>query len=173
MVGLCPLVRSGKETDMVEVEIKLSPSDLYDFNLKHSYSKPAGILATAVGLVGVAYGLYAKYWLLLIVGAILVVYTPIVLLIKANQAYALSPAMKKPFKYTFDENGITISQDDKSENHPWDSMVKAISTGKSIIVYTTRYNATIIPKAQAGESLPLVIKAISEGIDPKKNKIRS
>ncbi|MCR4618874.1 MAG: YcxB family protein [Lachnospiraceae bacterium] len=158
---------------MVEIEVTLSPKDLYDFNLKHSYSSVSGILATAVGLVGVIYGFYAKYWILLIVGAILVVYTPIVLLLRAHQTYSLTPAMKKPLKYTFDEKGITISQEENSQTYEWKDIVKAVSTGRSIIVYTTKYNATIVPKAQAGEALPLVIAAISAGLDPKKNKIRS
>ncbi len=158
---------------MVEVEIQLTPGDLYDFNLRHSYSSLSGILSTAVGLVGVIYGIYAKYWLLLIVGAILLVYTPLVLLLKANQTYSLTPAMKKPLKYSFDENGLTVSQDENSQTYEWKDVVKAVSTGRSIIIYTTKYNATIIPRSQAGEKLPLVIQAISAGLEPKKNKIRN
>ncbi len=158
---------------MVEVEIQLTPGDLYDFNLRHSYSSLSGILSTAVGLVGVIYGIYAKYWLLLIVGAILLVYTPLVLLLKANQTYSLTPAMKKPLKYSFDESGLTVSQDENSQTYEWKDVVKAVSTGRSIIIYTTKYNATIIPRSQAGEKLPLVIQAISAGLEPKKNKIRN
>ena len=163
----------AKVVYMVEVEVKLTPGDLYDFNLRHSYSSVSGILATAVGLVGVAYGLYAKYWLLLIVGAILVVYTPLVLLLKANQTYSLSPAMKKPLKYTLDEKGLTIGQDESSQTYPWADIVKAVSTGRSIIIYTTRYNATIIPKSQVREELPLIIKEIAANLEPRKNRIRS
>ncbi len=158
---------------MVEVEIQLTPGDLYDFNLRHSYSSLSGILSTAVGLVGVIYGIYAKYWLLLIVGAILLVYTPLVLLLKANQTYSLTPAMKKPLKYSFDESGLTVSQDENSQTYEWKDVVKAVSTGRSIIINTTKYNATIIPRSQAGEKLPLVIQAISAGLEPKKNKIRN
>ena len=179
MVGLCPAVNPKavaiytKATDMVEIEVKLSPSDLYDFNLRHSYSSLSGILATAVGLVGVIYGFYAKYWILLVVGAILVVYTPIVLLVKANQTFALTPAMKNPLKLRFDDEGLTISQAESSHTYKWEEVVKAVSTGRSIIVYTTKYNATIIPRSQAGEGLPLVISEISAHLEPKKNKIRS
>ena len=158
---------------MVEVEVSLTPGDLYDFNLKHSYSNLAGILSTAVGLVGVAYGIYAKYWILAIVGAILVAYTPLVLLFRSHQTFNLSPAMKKPLKYTFDDTGLTVSQGENSTTFEWKDIVKAVSTGRSIIIYTTRYNATIVPRSQAGEKLPLIIQAISSGLDPRKNRIRN
>ncbi len=158
---------------MVELEVSLTPGDLYDFNLRHSYSSLSGILATAVGLVGVIYGIYSKYWILAIVGAVLVVYTPLVLLFKAHQTFNLSPAMKKPLKYTFDENGFSIGQGENSTSFEWKNVVKAVSTGRSIIIYTTRYNATIVPRSQAGEKLPLIIQAIASGVDPKKNRIRN
>ncbi len=158
--------------DMVEVEVKLRTTDLYDYNLRHSYTSLAGILATIVGIVGVAYGIYAKYYLLAIVGSILIVYTPLILIVKVNQAFIITPALKDPFTFVFDEDGLTVAQGDKTHLYPWGEMVKAVSTSKSIILYTTKYNATIIPRDQAGEKLPLVIQAISANIDPKKNKIR-
>ncbi len=158
---------------MVEIDVQLTPGDLYDFNLRHSYSSAAGILATAVGLVGVIYGAYSKYWILMIVGAVLVAYTPLVLLFKAHQTFSLSPGMKKPLKYTFDERGITISQDEKNHTYEWKDVVKAVSTGRSIIIYTSKYNATIVPRSQAGEKLPLIISEISAGLEPRKNRIRN
>ncbi len=81
--------------------------------------------------------------------------------------------MKKPLKYTFDEKGLTVGQGENSTTFEWKDIVKAVSTGRSIIIYTTRYNATIVPRAQVGEKLPLIIQAISSGLDPKKNRIRN
>lgn len=157
---------------MVEVEVKLRAADLYDYNLRHSYTNLAGILATIVGFVGVGYGIYSKYYLLAIVGAVLIVYTPLILILKVNQAFVITPALKDPFKYVLDENGLTVWQGEKNHTYPWGEMVKAVSTGRSIILYTTKYNATIIPRDQAGEKLPLVIQEISKYIDPKKNRIK-
>ena len=81
--------------------------------------------------------------------------------------------MKKPLKYTFDDTGLTVSQGENSTTFEWKDIVKAVSTGRSIIIYTTRYNATIVPRSQAGEKLPLIIQAISSGLDPRKNRIRN
>ncbi len=72
-----------------------------------------------------------------------------------------------------DENGLTISQGESSVTYTWDEIVKAVSTSRSIIVYTGKYNATIIPKKQVQDSLSIIIETISKNLDPKKNKIRS
>lgn len=163
---------------MVETDIRITVGDLYDYNLRHSYSQAATLLATAVGLAGIAIGIYSRenmqYWILMvIVGVLLVFYTPFVLLLRSSQTVALNSAMKESFHYVFDENGITVSQGDKSETHPWDSVVKAVSTGRSIIIYTSRVSATVLPRKQVGEAMPLLIQTISTYIDPKKNKIRN
>lgn len=163
---------------MVETDIKLTVGDLYDYNLRHSYSQAATLLATAVGLAGIAIGIYSRgnmqYWVLMvIIGVLLVFYTPFVLLLRSSQTVALNSAMKESFHYVLDENGITVSQGDKSETHSWDSVVKAVSTGRSIIIYTSKVSATVLPRRQVGDALPLLIQTISSYIDPKKNKIRN
>ena len=132
----------------------------------------SGIMATAVGLFGVAYGIIFQYWLMLVIGGLLVIYTPIILLLRSKQAVAQSPVFKKPLKYVFDENGITVSQDEASQTFAWPDVVKAVSTSRSIIIYTSKVNATIIPKKQVGDELPLIVAEISKNLDPKKNKIR-
>ena len=54
----------------------------------------------------------------------------------------------------------------------WDDMCKAVSTPKSIIVYTTRVNACIFPRKDLGTDVPKLIEIISVNMDPKKVKIR-
>ena len=51
-------------------------------------------------------------------------------------------------------------------------MYKATSTTRSIIVYTTKVNATIFPKSQVGEQLPALIEVISTHMPAGKVKIR-
>ena len=54
----------------------------------------------------------------------------------------------------------------------WEGMVKAISTPKSIVVYTTAVNACIFPKRDLGDGKMKVIEMISTHMPPKKVKIR-
>lgn len=160
---------------MVEIDIKMTVGDLYDYNLRHSYTQISTLLATAVGIAGVAVGLYwrQQYWVMMIViGALLILYMPITLLVKSSQTIALSPAMKKPVHYLLNEDGITVSQGDQSQTLAWDGVLKAVSTGRSIIVYTSKTSASVFPRKQVGEALPLLIQTISANLDPKKNKIK-
>jgi len=161
--------------DMVETDIKLTVGDLYDYNLRHSYTQISTLLATAVGIAGVAVGIYwrQQYWIMMIViGALLILYMPITLLVKSSQTFALSPAMKKPVHYVLNDEGITVSQDGQSQTLAWSGVHKAVSTGRSIIIYTSKNSASVFPKRQVGEALPVLIQTISSNIDPKKNKIK-
>lgn len=163
---------------MVEADIKLTAGDMYDYNLRHTYSQPVTILATFIGIIGIVVAIcyrdrLSAWPMMIVIGALLVVYTPVTLFMRSKQHFLLNPSMKQPFHYLLDDNGITISQGEASETHGWDSVVKAVSTGRSIIVYTSRTTATIIPKKQAGDSLSLFVQTIAKNIDPKKNKIRS
>lgn len=158
---------------MVEVDITLKPGDLYDYNLKHSYSKPVTILCTVVGILGIAYGIYDKFWIMVIIGALLVVYTPLVLFLRSSQAFMLNPSLKEKLHYILDDEGLTVSQKEQSQQHKWGDIVKAVSTTNSIIIYTTKINATIIPKREIGDSLPLLVQEIAAHLEPSKNKIKS
>lgn len=51
--------------------------------------------------------------------------------------------------------------------------MKAVSTGRSIIVYTAKNNATIFPKSQMQDKTTDVIEMISTHMPPTKVKIRS
>ena len=160
---------------MVETDIKLTTGDLYDYNLRHAYTKISTLLATVIGLAGIAIGLCWRqsYWLLMIIfGTLLVVYMPITLLVKSSQTIALNPAMKLAYHYVLDDTGITVSQGENKETIEWDRIVKAVSTGRSIIVYTSAKGASVFPRKQVGEALPALIQTISSNLDPKKNKIK-
>lgn len=160
---------------MVETDIKLTVGDLYDYNLRHSYTQISTLLATVIGIAGVAVGIYwrQQYWIMMIViGALLILYMPFTLLVKSSQTITLSPAMKNPVHYLLNEDGITVSQGDQSQTLAWDGVHKAVSTGRSIIIYTSKNSASVFPRKQVGEALPLLIQTISANLDPKKNKIK-
>lgn len=158
---------------MVELDIKIKAGDLYDFMLMHSYNSPSGMMGSILGALMIIVSLSTKYWILLIGGIVLLLYLPWVLFIKSRQQIMNSPVFKEPLHYVLDENGITISQGETSTTQSWEDMVKAVSTSRSIIVYTTRVNATIFPKSQLEDKKTSVIEIISTHMPPKKVKIRA
>lgn len=157
---------------MVELDVKIGAGDLYDYMLMHTYNGASGLLGSCVGALAVIVG-FAKgqpiFWIL---GIVLLLYLPWTLFLKSRQQALNNPAFQNPLHYKMDEQGITVSQNDVTEHQDWTNMVKAVSTGRSIIVYTSSRNATIFPRKQLGDKETAVIQVICSNMDPKKVKIR-
>lgn len=163
----------GEIKHMVELDIRITAADLYDFMLMHEYNKASGIMGTTLGAVMVVTAFATRQWLFLIGGVILLLYLPWVLFIKSRQQALGNPVFRQPLHYLLDEQGMTISQGDTVTTQSWEDMVKAVSTGRSILLYTSRTNATIFPKKQMGDKKTYVIEMISTHMPPNKVKIRS
>ncbi len=157
---------------MVELDIKIEAKDLYDYMMAHTYNTPSGIIGSCFGGLMVVIGVMTKMWLYVILGMVLLLYLPWNLKIKSKQQALMNPAFKEPLHYVLNENGITVSQGEETQSQEWENMYKATSTARSIIVYTTKVNATIFPRSQVGEQLPALIEIISTHMPPNKVKIR-
>ena len=110
--------------------------------------------------------------LYLIFGVVVLVYLPWTLFIRSKKQYLANPAFKELLHYTFNEEGMTVSQKDTSEQIAWENLYKAVSTPKSIVLYTSPVNASIFPKKDLGERKAALIEVISTHMPPKKVKIR-
>lgn len=157
---------------MLELDVKIESGDLYDYMMAHSYNGASGILGNCFGGLMVVAGALSKQWIFLIAGMVLLLYLPWTLFLKSKQQVLRNPAFQKTLHYVLDENGITVSQGEESQSQAWENMHKAISTSKSIIVYTSPVNATILPRRALGQDLSKCIEMISTHMPPKKVKIR-
>lgn len=157
---------------MVEFSVKIQAKDLYDFMLKHHYSTAGGILGSGMGAVCILVGYNRREWLFVILGLIVLFYLPVSLYMKSKQQALLNPVFKTPLQYSMTEEGITVSQGETSQLVAWDMIDRAISTQRSIILYTSRINAMIFPKDQLGDQRVQVIGMVATHVPPKKMKIR-
>ena len=156
---------------MVEVTVKITAGDLYDYMLMHTYNGASGILGSAFGAVLVVYAFATRQWLFVILGIVLLLYLPWTLFIKSRRQ-SLNPTFQEPLHYVLDEEGLTVSQGEEEAKMLWGDLHKAVSTNKSIILYTSPVNATIFPKRDMGEKKAAVIEMISTHMPPAKVKIR-
>lgn len=156
----------------IEFDVKITPNILYDYMLQHTYSRLPGLMGTLVGVLLLFLFVNNKQPLILIIALVVLLYLPWTLFLKAAQQAKGNPAFRKPLHYKLTEEGIEVSQDGTAEKMGWENMVKAISTPKSIIVYTTAVNACIFPKSDLGEGKMKAIEIISTHMPPKKVKIR-
>ena len=123
-----------------------------------------------------SFGLYSFLMLsrsVFFVGLVMLLYLPWTLFIKSRSQILSNPSFQEPLTYILDEEGLTVSQGEAQEKMAWGDMHKAVSTGRSIIVYTSRVNATIFPKRQMGDQRNAVIEMISTHMPPARVKIRS
>lgn len=157
----------------LEFDVKVNSKVLYDYMLHHTYGSFQGVIGTLVGalmLVGFA---VTGYVIWLIAGIVLLAYVPWSLFLKSRQQMLNTPAFKNPLHYRMTEEGVEISQGEVKEFQKWDNMFKATSTGKSIILYTSRFNASIFPRADLKEKEVAVIEMISKCMPPSKVKIKA
>ncbi|MBQ7840273.1 MAG: YcxB family protein [Lachnospiraceae bacterium] len=155
----------------LEFDVKIDASTLYDYMLHHTFTGSAGILGTTVGALGVVAFFMNGYLLYLIFGLILLAYQPVSLYLRAKRQ-ALNPVFKEPLHYKMTEEGVWVSQGETEQFQKWDDMYKAVSTNKSLILYTSRVNASIFPRKDLGAKQVDVISMISRHMSPKKVQIR-
>ncbi len=156
----------------MEFDVKITGGILYDFLMYHNYSKISNLIVNIVGALILIGGIVNGHIPFIICGAILLLYMPVSLFMKAKQQQLASPAFKKPLHYRLCEEGVFVSQDGQEEMQEWANMYKAVSTQKSIILYTTRVNACIFPRKDLGTDVPKLMEIISVNMEPKKVKIR-
>ena len=156
----------------IEFDVKITPNILYDYMLQHTYSRLPGLMGTLVGVLMLFLFAANRQPLILIIALVILLYLPWTLFLRAASQAKATPAFQKPLHYRLSDEGIEVSQDETTEQMAWEGMVKAISTPKSIVVYTTAVNACIFPKSDLGDRKYKVIEIISTHMPPKKVKIR-
>lgn len=158
---------------MIKLTVKIEAGDLYDYMLRHSYNSPAGLLGSAFGAMLVVFAVLSRQWMFLALGAVMLLYLPWSLFVRSRRQMLNNPSFQEPLEYILDEEGLTITQGGEEAKQAWGDMYKAVSTGRSIILYTSPVNATIFPRRQMGERKEAVIEMISTHMPAAKVKIRS
>ena len=140
--------------------------------LHHTYTSFAGVVGTTVGaLMLVAFGM-TGHIIYLIAGLVILLYQPGSLFLKAKQQALTNPAFKQPLHYKMTEEGVEVSQGEATEFKKWEDMVKAVSTARSIVLYTTRTKASIFPRRDLTDNLSKAVEMMSTHLPPKKVNIR-
>lgn len=157
---------------MIEFDVHINAGDLYDYMMRHTYSGFSGLFGSLMGAVFVVLGVYRQYWPAVVAGIILLCYLPWTLFLKSRQQMAATSDFQKPLHYRLDDEGIHVSQNGTEEMQKWEDIQKAVSTGRSLIVYTSRTNACIFPKRDMGDYTASVIRVLSTHLPASKVRIR-
>lgn len=157
----------------LEFDVTMTAGVLYDYMLRHTYTSSSGLLGGAAGALLIIASLTVRGGTLyLIAGIVILLYLPWTLRLRSRRQMMTNAAFREPLHYSLDDSGITVSQRDLSETVSWETMNKAVSTGKSVIVYTSAVNAFIFPRKDMGELTPRVVEQISIHMPAKRVHIR-
>lgn len=156
----------------LEFDVRITANVLYDYMLRHTYYSMSGLIGTIVGALMFVCFFFRGDVIFLIAGVVILGYLPWTLWIKSRRQMLGTPAFQKPLHYKMTEEGIEVSQYGEVQKQKWEDMDRAVSTQRSLIVYTSRVNASIFPKQDLGELTPGVIEMISTHMPPSKVKIK-
>ena len=159
------------ETEL-ELEILMNFRALYDYLLRHSYSSAAGILGSCFGVAGILLFLSHRHVLYLIMGLVILFYLPVELARRAKLTMLTNPVFKKPLRYRFSADGIEVAQGEDRSFVGWDGCTKAVSTKKSIILYTGKNNACVFPREQITGGAETLISVLASHMEAKRVKIK-
>ncbi len=160
------------EKIVYEVDVHMTASVLYDYMLRHTYMSLTGPIATILGIMCIMFWTNGANIVYLFAGIIIIAYLPWNLFLNAKRQALTNEAFKKPLHYAFTEDGIYVSQDGRTEMQKWENMYKAVSTGKSVIVYTSKVNASIFPRKDLGGETVTLLEILCRYMDPKKVKFK-
>lgn len=156
----------------VEFDIKITAADLYDYMLAHTYSGFSGLFGSIVGALFIIYSVSSGVWYYLAAGIVILFYIPCSLFMRAKKQAATNEFFKNPIHYTLSDEGVTVTQGEYEMTQPWAIVVKATSTNRSLLLYTSKVNAWIFPKRELAEKREEVIQMISTHVAPDRVKIK-
>lgn len=143
----------------IELDVKITEKDMYRFHMYHVYHSFTGwfsvlISIMAFALAGLTWGrIEVAYTILYIVfGIVFLFYFPLTLKGRAKRQIAMSEALKGTLHYKIDEEGICVSLGKESALLEWKQIYKMVSAKHSVLIYSSRVNAYIIPREQVSEN---------------------
>lgn len=163
----------------VKFQVQMTDKYMYDYMLYHNYTHAsglmnalAGVLCLAVFLTKVTNGDVQSSVPWLVCTILFLVINPQNMKTRAKMQVKNTPMYQKPLDYEIHEEAITVRQGEEEVKYSWEDFTKAVSTGKSVILYMGRIRALILPKECMGEQYEEVLRMIHTHMPPKKVKIR-
>lgn len=153
---------------MVIFQVSITSKDMFDYNFYHNYRNFQGIISLILGIVMLVVSFMAfradgniSYILITgFLGIFFTVITPVRIYFKSVQQVKLTPSFQKPIQYTISEEELVIEQEGAKAVLPMTEIIKAVDTGKSIVLYVSSLRAYIFPKRELGDLLPQVTEVI-------------
>ncbi len=147
-----------------EFEVTITDKDMFRFNIYHAYHGFQGVIATVAGIwilvtAGLTFGkveaLYTVFYILL--GIFFLAYVPGNLYLHSKRQISASEVLKNALRYRIDDAGVHVSQEEQTADLEWKQIYKMVSNKNQLLIYSSRVNAYIIPKAAVQEQYQIIV----------------
>ncbi|MCR5509132.1 MAG: YcxB family protein [Lachnospiraceae bacterium] len=155
----------------VEVDVNMTTGVMYDYMMYHTLTGAQFYMALFAGVMLVAVFCINSQPLYLIAGIAAIAYLPVERYIQAKKQVGLNPVFKETIHYVLDDEKISVDVLNEHNEAEWDSVIKVRSTGKSLILYTSRVAATILPKESLGADYEKAVELIKKGVPAERVRI--
>ena len=158
----------------VEFNVKLTRKEMFSFLINNAYRKPMGVIMFIFGtgcfvVAGMTFeqmGLQSTL-LLILLGSLYTIIQPIMLWRNAGRQIRRNPVYRNELCYSFDDDGITVSQEESVTKKGWDECYKASDYGKIVVIYITVNNGIILPKEAIGKQYSDFVKLVAAHLPGK------
>ncbi|WP_075721269.1 YcxB family protein [Roseburia sp. 499] len=162
-----------------EFDVSITSKDMYRFNMYHAYHGFQGIFATVIGILvlvvaGATFGKIDTMYTVLyaVFGMVFLVYVPVSLYMRSKQQILSSEVLRQALHYKVDEEGVHVSQNDQTADLLWNQIYKVVSTKSNLLIYSSRVNAYVIPRATIGADYETVAKLAEKHLEKYRLKLR-
>ncbi len=159
---------------MNKITVHMTKEFLYDFLLFHAYSKFSGflinILGLAIAFVGVFMYASGKTGLVsvafyLLASVAFLGSMPFQLKKRAKKQVELNPEYREPVEFA-------AAFGESERNYPWEQILRAVVTPKTIGIYYEAERALIIPKQDFGEQFGDIFQMIARHLGMNRVRMR-
>lgn len=165
----------------IKLKIQLTVKELFDFLISHTYSSFSGyvgVILSICALIGFAYSVdnpmmnVAYKFVLLVTGLLFTVIQPVMLYSKAKNQVKQNEAINKPLEYTISYSSMKVACDGEWAEYNWDQIMKITSTKTSVLIYTSRIRAFVLPKRELNPYMDEFKKIVREKCTATSIKIK-
>ena len=165
------MLENTEDKSALCLSVQMTDKILYDYLIHHAYTHFPGIMSVCFAVLGLLFYARTSEIIYLALAVLLIFYLPVNLGYRAK-VQMMSPVFKEPIDYEVSEAGIRMRQNEAESLATWDMIEKAVSTKKSIVMYTGKNSATIFPREALGDDLTAFLSIAAAGMKPGRMKVR-
>lgn len=145
------------------IDARIHEKEMIAFLFGHNYRQPLMIFATLIGIfwpIAMIIQNQGNLWVAVVVLLLFLVAFPLNTWNKARMAIKNNPMYANTFHYMLDEWGLHLELDENAIDVEWNRMFKVMFLKSTVVLYTGKLNAYLIPTGAMGEQKEEIIPFI-------------